>query len=126
MPFLDPDLAADETLVFALAVIVHQIVFLLDERDEIELHRRRTQSWVARVSGVVQQLGRLDQVLRGQAPAVHARAAQRALLGHDHRLPQFLRAQGGGESRGAGAQDDQVETLCGGHGHRLGCSAREA
>jgi hypothetical protein len=49
-----------------------------------------------------------DQVLRGQAAAVHARAAGHAFLGHHRGFAKFLRPQRRGKRGGAGAKNNQV------------------
>jgi hypothetical protein len=51
---------------------------------------------------------RLDQVLRGQAAAVDARAAGYPFLGHHRGFAKFLRPQRRGKRGGAGAKDNQV------------------
>jgi hypothetical protein len=83
-------------------------VFLRNQLAKIELHFRRREATVARVQRVVNDFCRLDQVLRGQAAPVDARAAGRAFLGHHRGLAKCLRPQRRGERCGAGAKDNQV------------------
>src|SRR6266496_3810883 len=57
------------------------------------------------MSGIVDETGRLDQVLGGQAAPVDTSAAEGAPLGHHRRFAQVLGMNGGSEGRRATAQN---------------------
>jgi hypothetical protein len=108
MAMEDRDLLAGEALVLLLPVVVNEIVLLPDELREIESEVVGRDPRIARIARVVEVLRGLNEVLRGQAPAVHARTACGALLDHHRALPELLRAQRRRKRRGAGAEDDEV------------------
>ena len=57
------------------------------------------------MGGIVDETGRLDQVLGGQAAPVDTGAAEGAPLGHHRRFTQVLCMNGGSEGRRATAED---------------------
>jgi hypothetical protein len=60
---------------------------------------------------VVEEPCGFNEVLRGQAPSVDARAAHGALLRHDRRFSELLRREGCGKRRGAGAKNGEVKLV---------------
>ena len=65
------------------------------------------------MGGIVDEPGRFDQVLGGQATPVGAGPPNRAEFGHDGAFAEFGSVQCRGKSRRAAAQDDQVIALFG-------------
>jgi hypothetical protein len=65
-------LPPSQALVFFLAIAVDDIVFLLNELAEIQPDLRRRQPRISRISRIVNDLRRLDQVLGRQTAAVDA------------------------------------------------------
>src|SRR5712692_9348881 len=111
VPALDPDGAADQALVLLPAIRSDDVILLSNEALEVELGCGLRDPRISRVAGLVEEPRRLDQVLRWEAPAVHARAADRPLLRHHGALAELLRLQRRRESRGARAEDHEVEEL---------------
>jgi len=83
--------------VVLITVLVDDLILLGDERREIHVQVCRSEARIARMGGIVDQTGRLDQVLGGQASAVDTGAAQGAPLGHHRRFAQVLGMDGSGE-----------------------------
>jgi hypothetical protein len=108
MTRFDAELATNQAFVFLFAIAMNHVVFLCDQFTKIELHLRRGEARIARIPRIMNDFRRLDQILRGHAAAVDARAAGHAFLGHHRGFAKFLRAQRRGKRGGAGANDNQV------------------
>lgn len=76
----DPDLVAlaQDRLVLAPPVVADDLVLAGDERAEVEIELLAAEAGEARVLGLPVDAGGLDEVLRGQAAAVHAGPADGA------------------------------------------------
>src|SRR5690349_19301893 len=83
--------AVHDALIVLATVRTNDLVLLGDERREIDTEKPRREARIARMGGLVDQAGRLDQVLGGQAAAVDTGASEATALGHHRRFAQLLR-----------------------------------
>src|SRR5216684_6125550 len=97
----------NDAVVVLITVLTDDLILLGDERREIHAETPRCEPWVAGMGGIVDEAGRLDQVLGGQAAPVDTGAAQGAPLGHYRRFAQFLGMDGSGEGGRATAENQQ-------------------
>src|SRR5215469_837080 len=72
----------NDTSVVLIPVLTDDLILLGDERREINAETPRREPWVAGMGCIVNEAGRLDQVLGGQAAPVDTGAAQGAPLDH--------------------------------------------
>src|SRR5712692_1682851 len=98
----------NDALVVLITVRTDDLILLGDERREIHTETPRREPWIAGMGGIVDQTGRLDQVLGGQAAPVDTGAAQGAPLGHHRRFAQLLGMDGSGEGSRATTQNQQI------------------
>ncbi len=101
----------EQALVFVGAILLDDLIFLGNQFCPLNRHLHRGQARIARVSGIVDQAGRLDQILGRQTPPVGTGASHRALFGHRDRLAQFGGMDGSGKGGRAAPQNHQVVTL---------------
>src|SRR2546427_13303989 len=98
----------NDAVVMLITVRTDDLILLGDERREIHAETPRGEPWVAGMGSIVNETGRLDQVLGGQAAPVDTGTAQGASLGHHRRFAQLLGMNGSSEGRRAAAQNQQV------------------
>ena len=117
----DPDLVAvaEDRLVLATAVVPDDLVLAGDEGPEVEVEGLAAEAGEARMRGLPVDPGGLDEVLRGQAAAVHAGAADGPRLGHHRGLAQLGGLERRGEGGRPGAEDHEVIGVVGRHVHVL-------
>ncbi len=94
-----------------IAVVEDDLILLGDERRKIDAQVCRREAWIAGVGGIVDETGRLDQVLGGQAAPVDAGAPQSTPLGHHRCFAQVFGMNGGCEGRRATAQNNKIIPL---------------
>ncbi len=82
MPFFNPDVITDQTLVLLGAIVVNEFVLLASERGKVDGDDSGGQTGIPRGASLVNDSRRLDQVLRRQAPAVDAGPPDGPLLDH--------------------------------------------
>jgi len=107
----------EQALVLVRAVFLNDLVFLGDQFRPTDRHMHRRQARIARMGGIVDEVGGLDQVLGGQAPPIGSGTADRAKFGHDGAFAEFGSMERRGKGRRAAAQNDQIKLL-------LGCTHR--
>jgi hypothetical protein len=87
----------EQAFVLVGAIRAYDLIFLGDQLGPRDRHLDRGQARIARVGRIVDQAGRLNQVLGRQTPSVGTGAPHRAMFGHGDRLAQFGGMQGGGK-----------------------------
>ena len=104
------DLVFLEQKIDALDVAVDALVLERHHGRKLELGRRNADAHFAKhATGLLEQLGGVQQRLRRDAADVQASAAEgRALLDHGGFQPKLRRADGADIAAGAGADDDKV------------------
>src|SRR5258708_39043041 len=80
----------NDALVVLITVLTDDLILLGDERREIHTETPRREPWVAGLGGIVDEAGRLDQGLGGQAAPGDTGAAKGAPLGYHRRFAQLL------------------------------------
>ncbi len=101
----------EQALVLVGAVLLDDLIFLSDEFCPVDRHVNRCEARIAWMGGIVDEAGRFNQVLGGQAAPVGAGAADRAEFGHDSAFAEFGSVQRRGKGGRAAAQNHQAIAL---------------
>ncbi len=86
-----------DTGVVLVAVLTDDLIFLGDERREIDAQVCGSQPRIAGMGSIVNQAGGLNQVLGGQAAPVDTGTPQGTALGHHRRFAQVSGMNSGSE-----------------------------
>ena len=97
-----------QALILVGAVFLDNLIFLCDEFRPIDRHMHRGQARIAGMGSIIDEMGRFDQVLGGQAAPVGAGAPDRAKFGHHGAFAKFGSVQRRGKGCRAAAQNHQV------------------
>ncbi len=98
----------EQALVLVGAIFLNDLILLGHQFRPTERYVDRGEARIAWVDGIVDQAGRLDQVLGGQAAPVGAGTPDRTKFGHDGAFSEFGSVQRRGKGRRATAQNHQV------------------
>ena len=105
----DPVSGGGQALLDALAPLPHDRILARDDGGEVDRHRTRAHTQLARAAGDVRGPGAGHHRLGGRAARVHAGAAQLLALGEQDPASGLGQARGQGHSRLSGADHDHVE-----------------
>src|ERR1700730_12016857 len=97
--FEHTDPIANDALVLFLAVIGDDLVLLTEQIRELEPQPGALDSRIPRVRGVMNDVGRRNQILRRQTSTIDAGTTEGSILRHRRGLAQLCCTNRGGERR---------------------------